>query len=380
MRKNLRRVGGLTLVGRAVRSCRAASLIDQVVVTTDDEEIAAEARLHGADVVMRPAELANSTATSESALIHALHELGPAACAGVAVFVQCTSPFIDPASLDEAVERVAEGRADSVFSAVETYEFLWATEDGIATGINHDQAYRPRRQDREPHWRETGAFYVFEAEGFLAHEFRFFGRIGVQPVATRTTIEIDDLDELALAQTMASDERLETVGIRRPALVVTDFDGVHTDDRAILRQDGTESVRVNRRDGHGVKLLRRAGIPVLILSTETNPVVTARANKLGIDVIQGVDDKWPVLQSWLAERQIDPADVLYVGNDINDRPCLERVGVAVVPADAHPSARAVAHLVTDAAGGDGVVREVADRVLGSHATGDDDPDRADEDL
>ena len=380
MRKNLRRVGGLTLLARSVRACRAASLIDQVVVTTDDEEIAAEARLHGAEVVMRPAELADSTATSESALVHALHELGPPALGGVAVFVQCTSPFIDPDTLDEAIARVADGRADSVFSAVETYEFLWATDGDTATGINHDHRHRPRRQDREPHWRETGAFYVFGVEGFLQHEFRFFGRVAVQPVATRTAIEIDDLAELALAQTMASNERLETVGVRLPTLVVTDFDGVHTDDRAILRQDGTESVRVNRRDGHGVKLLRRAGIPVLILSTETNPVVTARADKLGVDVIQGVDDKWPVLRAWLDERQVDPADVLYVGNDINDRPCLERVGLAVVPADAHPSARAVAHLVTDAPGGDGVVREVADRILGSHSSPHDNPDGAHEDL
>ena len=138
------------------------------------------ARAAGAEVVDRPAELSGDTASSESALLHALDQLAAdGAEPEIVVFVQCTSPFIAPGDLDRAVGMVADGQADSVFAAVPTYEFLWRSgPDGQASGINHDAAYRPRRQEREPHFRETGAFYVMSVAGFRAARHRFFGRTG----------------------------------------------------------------------------------------------------------------------------------------------------------------------------------------------------------
>ena len=105
--KNLRRVGGRSLVERAVDACRAARLVEAVYVSTDDAEIAASAEAAGAKVIMRPAELCSDTASSESALLHALDQL---IMVGeepeVLVFVQCTSPFIAPDDLDRGVELV----------------------------------------------------------------------------------------------------------------------------------------------------------------------------------------------------------------------------------------------------------------------------------
>jgi N-acylneuraminate cytidylyltransferase len=116
----------------------------------------------------------------------------------------------------------------------------------------------------------------------------------------------------------------------------------------------------------GVAELRRAGIPVLILSTETNPVVSARARKLRVDVRQGLDDKAAALVEWAADVGVPLANVAYVGNDINDLACLNLVGWPVAVPDAHPLVLAAARVVLTRAGGHGAVRELADRVLRSH--------------
>ncbi len=196
--KNLRTVDGLPLVVRAIETAFASELIDAVFVSTDDEEIAAVTRSCGAEVIDRPAELADDAASSESALLHALDSMSPDP--DILVFLQATSPFIDPDDLDDAIERVQDGDEDVVFSAVETFAFLW-TADG--EGVNHDPSVRPRRQDREPHYRETGAFYVLRTDGFRAAGHRFFGAIGLAIVDELTAIEIDTEAELELAENIA---------------------------------------------------------------------------------------------------------------------------------------------------------------------------------
>jgi len=150
-------------------------------------------------------------------------------------------------------------------------------------------------------------------------------------------------------------------------LLVTDFDGVLTDNRVLVAEDGRESVVCNRADGLACDLLRAAGLPLLILSTETNPVVGARAAKLRVEVVQACEDKGTALRSLMRERGLDPARVMYVGNDVNDLGALEAVGWPVVPADAHPDVRPSARLVTAAGGGEGVLRELASALLASRA-------------
>ncbi len=364
-RKNLRRVGGMPLVERAVRSALAVPDIDLVVVSTDDDEIAAVSRAAGARVVRRPAALSGDTASSESAILHALEDLEAAGeRVDVVAFLQATSPFIPTDALAAAVREVGDGRADSVFAAHETYGFLWGrsgTSSDAAVALNHDAAHRPRRQDREPHYLETGAFYVFRAEGFRAAEHRFFGRIRIAEVPEWTAIEIDDEQQLRIARALAAlHETPERIPVKA---VVTDFDGVHTDDTASVDADGVERVRVSREDGMGVSLLRRAGIPMLILSTEVNPVVRARAEKLRVPVMHGIDDKESALRGWAADAGIPLAEIAYLGNDVNDLPALRIVGWPIAVANAHPLVLAAARVVLRRRGGHGAVRELIERVL-----------------
>jgi|GEM_PF-561661 len=151
------------------------------------------------------------------------------------------------------------------------------------------------------------------------------------------------------------------------ALIVFDFDGVFTDNKVYTSQDGTELVMCDRGDGMGIDLLRAAGVPMRILSTETNPVVSARARKLKLAVEQSCGDKAAWLGQFLANEGIDPAQVVYVGNDINDRGAMGLVGCAIAPADSHPEILGIVDMVLRSPGGRGAIRELADLIVSQKA-------------
>jgi len=146
-------------------------------------------------------------------------------------------------------------------------------------------------------------------------------------------------------------------------LLVLDFDGVMTDNRVLVHQDGTESVWCHRGDGWGIARVREAGVEILVLSTETSPVVAARCRKLGIEFVQGSNDKLAALLELAGDRSLGPEQVAYVGNDVNDLECLRWSGYPIAVADSAPEVLATARLVTDNRGGYGAVRDVADWIL-----------------
>lgn len=361
--KNLARVEGIPLVGRAIRAAQSVRSIDSVYVSTDDDSIAKVAEQFGAQVIRRPDDLSGDTASSESALLHALDEIAAGgALPRHVVFLQATSPFIPGSSLETALSRVKNGDYEVVFSAIPFHGFVWQQTDDLAHGVNHDESVRLRRQDRTPEYLETGAFYVMDVHGFKAAKHRFFGRIGVEIVPSESAIEIDTPTDLDLARASAASVRSDLTRIPVRALVM-DFDGVHTDNRAIIGVDGSELVAVNRSDGMGIAHLKAAGIHLLILSKERVPIALRRAEKLGIDALCGIDDKEHHLRTWCRERDLALADVAYIGNDVNDLSCMTIVGWPIAVADAHPEALAVARVVVSSAGGNGAIREVADRIL-----------------
>lgn len=158
------------------------------------------------------------------------------------------------------------------------------------------------------------------------------------------------------------DEELLSIA-RRTQLIVFDFDGVFTDNRVWVTEDGKEAVVCNRSDGLGIEALHQQGIDLLVLSKERNPVVSARCKKLALAYIQGCEDKPRALHAEVEKRGLSLAEVAYVGNDINDLGCLELVGLPVCVADAYPDALSRAKIVTQRRGGDGAVREFCDFIL-----------------
>jgi YrbI family 3-deoxy-D-manno-octulosonate 8-phosphate phosphatase len=154
-----------------------------------------------------------------------------------------------------------------------------------------------------------------------------------------------------------------TIAVKSLDLVVYDFDGVMTDNRVLVLQDGTEGVMANRADGLGVERVGALGLPQMILSTETNDVVKARARKLKLEIITGCRDKKTALQDYCRERGHDLRRVLFVGNDVNDLPVMQVVGFPIAPADGHPAVKQIAFAVTRAKGGEGVVKELSERLV-----------------
>ncbi|MCX3059346.1 N-acylneuraminate cytidylyltransferase [Streptomyces beihaiensis] len=393
--KNLAPVGGVPLVARAVRECRATRLVTDVVVSTDDQAIAAAARQAGAEVVLRPADIAGDTATSEAAVLHAMdaHEALHGEAVDVVLLVQCTSPFIAREDVEGVAAAVVEQGADTAVTVAPFHGFVWREADeageaheaheagqapdgddrtGGGHGVNHDKSFRPRRQDRPQDYLETGAAYAMDAPGFRKHQHRFFGRTELVRTDPARVLEIDDPHDLARARALAPLLDADRPGALPAAedvdAVVLDFDGTQTDDRVLIDVDGREFVTVHRGDGLGIAALRRSGLRLLILSTEQNPIVAARARKLKIPVLHGIDRKDVALKQWCEEQGIAPERVLYVGNDVNDLPCFDLVGWPVAVAGAHDVVRGAARAVTTVRGGDGAIREIAGWLLGPSLT------------
>lgn len=151
-------------------------------------------------------------------------------------------------------------------------------------------------------------------------------------------------------------------------LIAFDFDGVLTDNRVIVFEDGREAVICNRADGLAFDFLRRVSMPVYILSKERNPVVEARARKLGVPALTAVDDKAEALAELCAENGYALERTIFVGNDVNDLPVLKTVGHPVAVADSHPDVRDAARYVLQTRGGDGVVREIVGSLVGFDQT------------
>jgi N-acylneuraminate cytidylyltransferase len=149
-----------------------------------------------------------------------------------------------------------------------------------------------------------------------------------------------------------------------PKLLVFDFDGVLTDNRVLVFSDGMEAVYCNRSDGIAFGMFKDAGIPVLILSKERNSVVAARAKKLDVPCFHAIDDKLETLTAYCSKRKIPLSEVWYVGNDLNDLRIMQAVGYTACPADSHPQILEVSAFKLRTNGGQGVARELAERILG----------------
>ncbi|WP_299532597.1 acylneuraminate cytidylyltransferase [uncultured Streptomyces sp.] len=380
--KNVAQVGGVPLVARAVLACLGAPEVTDVAVSTDDDAVAAAARSRAeasgeADrvhVVRRPAEIAGDTATSEAAVLHAMDafEAMTGRTVDVVLLVQCTSPFVSPGDVDGVARAVRTEGADTAVTVAPFHGFVWRDGKAVeesAYGVNHDKSVRPRRQDRPQDLLETGAAYAMDAAGFRTHRHRFFGDTALVRTDAARVLEIDDPHDLARARTLAPLLDPPALPTRADVdAVVLDFDGTQTDDRVMIDSDGRETVAVHRGDGLGIAALRRSGLDLLILSTEQNPVVAARAKKLKVPVLHGIDRKDLALKQWCDEHGISPDRVLYVGNDVNDLPCFALAGWPVAVAGAHDSVRAAARAVTATPGGHGAIREIAAWLLGPELT------------
>ena len=366
--KNISYLGGQPLIVHSIKAARTAQTVDRVVVSTDDPTIGQVAKDAGAEIVWRPNKLSGDTASSESALIYTLEYLEETEGYDpeLLIFLQCTSPLTLPEDIDKTVKTLVDHSADSAFTATEFHYFLWRRVIGSGVeAINHDQSIRPLRQEREPQYLETGAVYVMRARNFRKTGHRFFGNSVINVVPGARCLEIDEPVDLEIAEALMRNQAKETWRkfLPKPVeAIVMDFDGVFTDNRVVVFEDGREAVIYNRGDGLGLQMLKQYNFPMLVLSSEKNPVVTSRCDKLGVETMQGIDNKAKALEDWTKNRGISLSKVIYIGNDSNDIDCMKLVGCPVAVADATEQIKSVCKIELSAPGGHLAVRELTEMV------------------
>jgi N-acylneuraminate cytidylyltransferase len=383
-KKNIRLFAGHPLLAYSIVAGLQSKKVGRVIVSTDDEETVEIAKTYGAEVPFRrPVELAQDSTPDFPVFRHALEWLEAEEGYKPEVIVQLrpTTPIRPWDCVDRGISLLLNHPdADSVRAIVPSsqnpYKMWRIGDDGLMRPLLEAEvaeAYNQPRQNLPPTYWQTGHLDIVRRETLVEKGSMSGGSILPLVLDPIFTVDIDSpLDwERAEWKFLHSDMDVFRPGkilrkLPSPVeLLVLDFDGVLTDNRVWTDAEGREWVAANRSDGWGIARLKEAGIPIIVLSTETNPVVKARCKKLGIEVTQGVDDKASVLKRLMESKGVNAGRVVYLGNDVNDVPCFPLVGCAVVVEDAHRMVKAEADIVLKQRGGFGAVRELCDRILTS---------------
>ena len=388
-RKNIRNFAGYPLIAWSIAAGSQSHTVNRVIVSTDDEEIAAVAREYGAEVpFMRPPELAQDRTTDLPVFEHALKWLEDIEAYKPDIVIQLrpTSPIRPKDCIDGAVKTLMEhSQADCVRGVVTAGQNpykMWRFNgydkpmrpllevEGVT------EPYNAPRQILPPVYWQTGHIDVIRTSTITRRHSLTGNVIYPHVIDSRYTVDIDTLSDWAKYEALIYHGGLDMVtpnnksrrGMpKKIELIICDFDGVITDNKVWTDQDGKELVAAYRSDSIRIHELREKGMDVMILSSEPNQVVQARAKKMGVESIQGVglQDKGRVMREVLAQKNIPAENVVYIGNDFNDLPCFEVAGWSVAVADAYPEVIRAADHVLETAGGHGALRELCDLILGN---------------
>ena len=384
-RKNIRNFAGYPLVAWSIAAAKQASCVTRIILSTDDEEIAAVAREYDAETpFLRPSELARDQTTDLPVFVHTLRwlEENEGYTPEIVIQLRPTSPIRPKDCVDSSVKLLMEHNdADcvrGVVPAAQNPHKMWRFAGGDkpmtplldVEGI--PEPYNAPRQILPPVYWQTGHIDAIRVSTIIQKHSLTGDVIYPLIIDPRYTIDIDNLSDWAKYEALVY-SGLEMVipgNTKRSMpekidLIICDFDGVITDNRVWIDQNGKESVAAYRSDSIRIRELREKGIEVLILSSEPNRVVEVRAKKMGVEAIHGIgiQEKGRVMREVLNQKNIKAENVIYVGNDLNDLPCFEIAGWSVAVADAYPEVIRAADFVLSKAGGYGALRELCDLIL-----------------
>ena len=365
--KNIKSFAGYPLIAYSILAALRSERVNRVIVSTDDEEIARTAREWGAEVpFMRPAELAQDHSTDYPVIVHALKWLEEHENyhADVVVQLRPTSPVRPRNLVDEAVSiLLANPKADSVRGVVPSGQNpfkMWTIDPAsgemkaLLTVPGIKEPYNAPRQSLPATFWQTGHIDAIRVSSIFDKESLSGDTIYPLYIDPKFTVDIDIPSDWSNAEATLlklAAEAVDPANMRRafpsqPRFLVMDFDGVFTDNCVIIDENGVESVRADRSDGLGFGLLKaQTPVECLIISKERNLVVAQRAKKLGIPVLQAIDDKATALRDEMRKRGIRAEETIFVGNDVNDLPTLDVAGFFVAPSDSHPEVLRRADLV-----------------------------------
>jgi len=387
LRKNIRLFAGYPLVAWSIAAAKQSELVTRVIVSTDDEEIAAVAREYGAETpFLRPIDLAQDKTTDLPVFEHALKFLDAERVEGyrpdIVLQLRPTSPIRPRTMVDDAIRILLEHKdADCVRGVVPAAQNpykMWRF-NGEGRPLNPllelegmDEPYNAPRQTLPPVYWQTGHIDAIR-DTTITQKKSLTGDV-IYPllIDPKYSVDIDTLSDWAKYEAVVY-SGLDMVLPGKPRstmpeiikMIICDFDGVVTDNLVITDQDGKESVTASRSDSMHIKKLHEMGVDVMILSSEPNPVVLARAKKMGVEAVHnvGMQEKGRALREVLEQKNINAQNVIYIGNDLNDLPCFEIAGWSVAVADAYPEVIRAADFVLTNTGGHGAIRELCEVVL-----------------
>lgn len=360
--KNIKEIGGKPLAYWVCRAARESHCIDEVFVSTEDTRIRNVVQSLGLDVriIERPVELAGDQTTTDEVIFDFMGRVA----FDVLVTLQATSPLVSAHDIDSAIENFSCGSYDSLLTGVITNRFYWTLN---GQPLNYDIHHRPFSQDFSGSVMENGAFYVTKRAVLERYRNRLGGKIGIHVMSPDTALELDNPEDWREIETLlvGSDVSIrERIG--RVKIIISDFDGVWTDNTVCIDVCGRESVTCSKEDSLGLSLFReRSATPLLVISKERNTIVRHRCEKLGIQLLDSVDDKCAQATRALEQQHLSWFEACYIGNDVNDLECIQRAGLSFCPADARPEVKSHVHYILSHAGGHGAVREMLD-VLASY--------------
>ena len=388
-RKNIRSFAGFPLIAWSIAAGLQAHTVNRVIVSTDDEEIASVAREYGAETpFMRPPDLSQDRTTDLPVFEHALKWLEEIEGYKPDMVIQLrpTSPIRPRDCVDSAVKILIEHPdADCVRGVViagQNPHKMWHFNGydkpmrPLLEVERMAEPYNAPRQILPPVYWQTGHIDAIRAATITRKHSMSGGSIYPLVIDSHYTIDIDTLADWAKYEALVyqggpdiitPDKRVRRMMPKKIELVICDFDGVITDNKVWTDQDGKEMVAAYRSDSIRIRELREQGVEVMILSSEPNGVVQARAKKMEVEAIHGISlqDKGIVMREVLAQKNIQAENVIYIGNDLNDLPCFEIAGWSVAVADAYPEVIRAADHVLAKAGGHGALRELCDLILKS---------------
>lgn len=204
--KNIIDFCGKPLLAWSILQAKSSERINQVVVSTDSKEIAGVAQAFGAQIIWRPPETATDTATSESALIHAVKLLN-LTDNDLVVFLQATSPLRETSDIDLAISKWQDSGADSLFSGAEIGDFyIWTKKNNELKSANYDYRERGTRQSYEQNFGrqfvENGSIYLFRPQQMVARKNRLGGKIEISEMSFWKSFEVDDNQSLELCRSL----------------------------------------------------------------------------------------------------------------------------------------------------------------------------------
>lgn len=338
--------------------------IDEIIVATDSDKIKTTVNsfnLSKVRVYIRSKENAQDTSSTESVMLEYIdsHNLEKE---DTFILVQATSPFTQSNHFNEGLGLFKNH--DSVLSCCLSKRFSWKNGEAL----NYDIYSRPRRQDFHGTLIENGAFYISSVSSIKQSKNRISGNIGIYEMPEYTYTEIDEIEDWIAAESIMQKFVLNNkkVDFSKIKIFLSDIDGVLTDAGMYYTEDGDEFKKFCTYDGMGFQLLQQTGVKVGILTSEDRQLNRRRAKKLGLDFdFHGAKNKLQIVEELCKKEQISLDEVAYIGDDVNCFELLSNVGIAICPNNAIHKIKTIPNIIQlNKNGGEGVVREFVDQILG----------------